>query len=236
MTGWTELARTTTQNGDVLVLRECAGVVEIRCNGWDLMSNRAHHSEEELARLACARLADAARDPLSVAMPRVLIGGLGMGFTLRAALDVLPITARILVAELLPAVIAWNRGPLADLAHRPLDDPRVSVVCADVAAVLADVRDGFDAVLLDVDNGPGAVMLAENQPLYQSEGLRVLRAALRPGGVLAVWSADRAAGFEDALSAAGFDWDSAEVAARGAADDPRHSIYLARIIGPRSAR
>jgi spermidine synthase len=214
---WTELARTRTAAGDELVLRERAGAFEIRCNGWELMSNRAHHSESALARLACAGRRGQAR---------VLIGGLGMGYTLRAALDGLDASARVVVAELLPEVVAWNHGPLAPLAGRPLADARVSVECRDVAAVLGERPGGFDAVLLDVDNGPEAVMLPGNRGLYGAKGLALMRAALRPGGVLAVWSADRSAAFEACLTAAGWRWTATEVPARGGPDDPRHTVYL----------
>jgi spermidine synthase len=214
---WTELARTRTAGGEELVLRGRGSVFEIRCDGWELMSSRAHHSESALARLGCARLAGAAR---------VLIGGLGMGYTLRAALDALDASARVVVAELLPEVVAWNRGPLAPLAGRPLADGRVSVEYRDVAAVLGERRGAFDAVLLDVDNGPEAVMLAGNRGLYGAEGLALMRAALLAGGVLAVWSADRSAAFEARLTAAGWRWTATQVPARGGPDDPRHTIYL----------
>jgi spermidine synthase len=218
MQPWIELSQARTAAGDTLVLRQRGGIFEIRCNGWDLMSNRAHHSEETAAALACA--------PLTAPAPRVLIGGLGMGYTLRAALDRLPATARVIVAELLPAVIAWNRGPLAPLAGHPLDDPRVAVMCGDVAVVL-EQADRFDAIVLDADNGPDAVMLAGNQRLYSCEGLRVARQRLCPGGTLAVWSADRSPGFERRLAATGFEWRSTDVPARGDPADPHHIIYLA---------
>lgn len=222
MQAWTELARTRTAGGDELVLRERAGVFEIRCNGWELMSNRAHHSESVLARLACAGRTGAGL----AGAARVLIGGLGMGYTLRAALDGLDASARVVVAELLPEVVAWNHGPLALMAGQPLADVRVSVECRDVAAVLSEQPGGFDAVLLDVDNGPEAVMLPGNRGLYGAEGLALMRAALRPGGVLAVWSADRSAAFEVCLTAAGWRWTATEVPARGGPDDPRHTVYL----------
>lgn len=149
-----------------------------------------------------------------------------MGFTVRAALDVLPAAADIVVAELLPEVIAWNRGVLASLAHRPLDDPRVSVTCADVALLLRP--DSFDAILLDVDNGPGAVMLRGNVSLYSPEGLQRMQRALRHAGVLAVWSASPSPLFEQILREAGLQWDRTDVPARGTEDDPLHSIYRAR--------
>ena len=169
MQGWRELARATSAASDELVLRERAGTYEIRCNGWELVSNRAHYSEQSMARITCEKL--------RVAAPRLLIGGLGMGFTLRAALDHLPAEAEVIVAELLPDIIAWNRGVLAPLAGRPLDDRRVTVERADVADMLR--ADAFDAILLDVDNGPDAVMLRGNASLYSTEGLRRLRGALR---------------------------------------------------------
>lgn len=214
---WHELARAVTACGDELVLRERAGTFEIRCNGWDLMSNRAHHSEQWMARTACERLPTGA--------PRVLIGGLGMGFTLRAALDVLPAAAQVVVAELLPEIIAWNRGVLASLAHRPLDDPRVCVACADVAELLQP--DSFDAIVLDVDNGPDAVMLRGNAALYAPEGVQRMQRALRAGGVLAVWSASPSPLFEQILRKVGLRWERDDIPARGAEGDPLHSIYSA---------
>jgi spermidine synthase len=221
MDGWTELACAHTSTGDLLSLRERAGHVELRCNGWELMSNRAHQSEEALAILACAQITATA--------PRVLIGGLGFGYTLSAALRHLPESARVTVAELLPEVIAWNRGPLAAFAGHPLTDPRVSVACADITALLSAAAEpaSFDAILLDTDNGPDAVMLAANASLYRPETLRLIHRALRPAGILAVWSADPSPRFEHNLRGAGFQWRSQDVPARGAPDDPLHTIYLA---------
>ena len=220
MYSWTELSRSQTSTGDLLVLRERAGCIELRCNGWDLMSNRAHHSEEALAALACSRIVATA--------PSVLIGGLGFGYTLRAVLDHLPPDGHVVVAELLPEVIAWNRGPLAPLAGHPLDDPRVTVACADILnLVRATAAARFDAILLDTDNGPDAVMLAGNATLYAEEGLHWLRRALRPHGTLAVWSADRSPGFAARLRAAFAHAEAHDVPARGDPDDPLHTIYLA---------
>jgi spermidine synthase len=222
MEPWTELAQARGPDGETLVLRRRGGVFEIRCDGWELMSNRAHHSERTLGRLGCQAL----RGSGAAGAPRVLIGGLGMGFTLRAALDVLPAGARVTVTEIFAEVAEWNRFPLASLAGRPLDDPRVELCHADVAARLDAAA--FDAILLDVDNGPDAAILARNASLYSDAGLRRLRGALLPGGLLAVWSADRSPGFEARLTAGGLNWQRVEVAARGAADDPRHTLYLAR--------
>jgi len=216
MMPWTELANARMPDGGELTLRHCNGIFEIRCNGWELMSNRAHRSEEAMARLACAELP---------AAPRVLIGGLGMGYTLRAALNTLPDAARVIVAELVPDIIEWNRGPLATLAGRPLDDARVRVHCGDVADLLAD--GDFDAILLDLDNGPAAPIYRCIPRLYQHDGLALARRSLAAGGVLAVWSADRSEAFETALAACGFAWRGVEVSVRGD-DGPWHMIYLAR--------
>jgi spermidine synthase len=161
--------------------------------------------------------------------PHVLIGGLGLGYTLRAALDHLPPAARITVAELLPEIIALNRGPLAPFAGYPLADPRVSVACADIATLLRTAAPTtFDAILLDTDNGPDAVMLQGNAALYQPNSLRLIGRALRLAGTLAVWSADRSPTFEATLRASGFHCLAHDVPARGAPEDPLHTIYLAR--------
>jgi spermidine synthase len=200
------------------VLRRRGGIFEIRCDGWDLMSNRAYHSEQMLGRLACTGLAGAAR---------VLIGGLGMGYTLRAALDALPAAACVTVVEMFAQVVDWNRGLLAGLAGRPLDDARVAVCRADVATLLDEAA--FDAILLDVDNGPDAAMLADNATLYTTKGLHRLRAALTPGGRLAVWSADPSPRFEARMTECGLDWQRTDVAARGAPDDPLHTLYMAQV-------
>ncbi len=220
METWTELERATLASGDTLVLRERAGVFEIRCNGWDLMSSRAHASEERMAREALALLAGRTR-------PRILIGGLGMGFMLRAALDAAPGDARIEVAEIAPEIVAWNRGPLAPLAGRPLDDPRVTMRIGDVADVLGQ-GGPWDAILLDTDNGPGAIMLAGNAALYAREGLLAARGALARGGVLALWSADRSLAFEAILEGAGVDWRVVETPAAAGRAEPLHALYFIR--------
>ena len=215
---WVEVASARTGAGDELILRRRGERFEIRCNGAELMANRAHHSEEELARLALAGALAAA--------PVVLIGGLGMGYTLRAALDVLPDRADVTVAEALPEIVAWNRGPLAALAGRPLEDARVRVMVGDVGEMLRRSAD-LDAVILDVDNGPDALSLAANGQLYTLEGLALIRGALAPKGTLALWSSSRSASFERRLAGAGFDWRVVAVPARGMAGDPDHAIYLA---------
>ena len=216
---WRELARASGPGGECLLLRCRGDEVEIRCQGWDLISNRAYHSEQALGRLGCVGLV------WEGGGPRVLIGGLGMGFTLRAALDVLPAGACVTVAELFADVVRWNRTMLAPLAGAPLDDPRVTVRCADVAALLQPAA--YDAILLDVDNGPDAAMLKGNAALYTVAGLARLRAALAGEGRLAVWSADRSPGFEARLDEVGLCWRGVELPARGRPGDPLHTLYIA---------
>ncbi|MFC5847960.1 hypothetical protein [Deinococcus petrolearius] len=162
------------------------------------MNSRMHASEDALAELGCAPV-------LARPAPRVLIGGLGMGFTLAAALRVLGPDARVTVAELVPDVVEWNRGELGACAGRPLDDPRAAAVVGDVAARLRAAPGELDAVLLDVDNGPGGLTSESNGWLYSAAGLRAAHAALRPGGTLAVWSAHAAPAFTARFRKAGFE-------------------------------
>jgi spermidine synthase len=150
-----------------------------------------------------------------------------MGYTLRASLDSLPEEAEVVVAEVFPEVVAWCRGPLAELASAPLDDSRVRVEALDVWAVLEADSACFDAILLDVDNGPQALTLSSNQRLYEGRGLDLLADRLRTGGVLGVWSADPDPGFERRLRQAGFEVEAHQVAAHTGRDDPRHTIFVA---------
>lgn len=192
----------------------------IMVNGAELMNSRAHGSEDALAELACVRMA---KHP----SPRVLIGGLGMGYTTAAALRRLEPAARVVVAELVPAVVEWNRGPLSDLAGHPLQDSRVMVREIDVAKVLQAEQGGYDAILLDVDNGPEGMTSKRNDWLYSRAGLAAAHAALRPGGVLAVWSAGPDQLFAKRLAHAGFEVDEVRVRARGQKGGERHTIWLA---------
>ena len=212
------LGRTRTDDGTELVLYHRDGSFQIRVNGLELMTSRAHGSEDALARLACDGLRAAAA-------PMVLVGGLGMGFSLRAALDVLPPAARVEVIEVFPAVVEWCQGPLAHLASRPLDDPRVSVVVANVATVVARSSSSFDAVLLDVDNGPDALTLQANAWLYQRAGLDSICRVLRPGGVVGIWSASPDAAFARRLRQAGLSVRCKTVRAREG-KGPTHTIFL----------
>ena len=193
----------------------------ILANGKSLMSSRMHGSEEALAAFACER----AR---RLEEPCVLIGGLGMGFTLRATLDLLPRDATVIVAELVPAVVEWNRGPLAQLAGEPLKDRRVKIAIEDVAVTLASRAGQFDAVMLDVDNGPAAFTGSGNDGLYDDRGIAVAYAALKMEGVLAVWSAREDRKFEQRLRHGRFDVEVQRVRGRLKKGGPRHTIFLGR--------
>ncbi len=219
--------QSTTRDGQSLVLYHRDGAYQIRVDGMELMSSRAHGSEAALAKLTREALA-------KVPAPTILIGGLGMGFTLRAALDCFPPEARIVVAEVFEEVVKWNRGPLAHLAGRPLADARVRLRRADVAEVLDEGP--FDAVLLDVDNGPQAFTLEDNARLYEARGIARVRDSLTASGVLSLWSAGDEPAFERGLKRAGFRVRRVRVPARGRGGGPRHTIYVATKSQPRRRR
>ena len=197
MKKWNLLDQASTPDGKAISLLEQDGGYLIRVNRAELMSTRQHSSEELLARLACEPVKARPR-------PRVLIGGLGFGFTLRAALAVLGPDATVVVAEILPAVIAWNRNPAYPFAADAMTDPRVIVRKQDVAEAIGASRRVFDAIALDVDNGPNPLTTDDNFQLYDSTGLQRARAALRPGGCLALWSAAPDPAFERLMAGAGF--------------------------------
>ncbi len=186
----------------------------------ELMSSRVHGSEIALAERTCAKLSAAPN-------PRLLIGGLGMGFTLAAALNVLGPRAQVVVCELVPAVLSWNRGVLGELTGHPLADPRVSVREGDVARILRSEERAYDAILLDVDNGPDGLTRKQNDWLYELTGLSAAYTALKLGGVLAVWSAGPDRKFSQRLRKLGFDVDEERVRAHGS-KGARHLIWLAR--------
>ncbi len=190
-------------------------------NGNELMSTRLSGSEEALAVLTCERLRVGAA-------PHLLIGGYGMGFTLRAALAALGSTARVTLAEIVPEIIGWARGPMATLTAGCLDDPRVHLVSGDVAALIAASTHCFDAILLDVDNGPDGLMRSANDQLYSKRGLALAKAALKNGGILAIWSAAPDAAFTRRLKDAGFKVDETPVRARSNGKGARHVIWFAR--------
>jgi spermidine synthase len=219
---WELLGATRTPDGEDLSLTRQGSEYVILASGKPLMSSRMHGSEEALAAFGCrdARLRDE---------PCVLVGGLGMGFTLRATLDLLPPAALVVVAELVPAVVDWNRGPLGPLAGDPLKDLRVRIEIGDVAATIRASADRFDAMLLDVDNGPAAFTATHNTRLYDDRGLAAARAALKPGGTLAIWSAWDDRRFEQRLKYGGFTVQVERVRARLKKGGPRHTIFLGHL-------
>ncbi len=186
----------------------------------ELMSSRMSGSEEALAVMSCERL-----DHLPA--PHMLIGGYGMGFTLRSALAALGADAQLTVAELVPEIIQWARGPMVELAAGCLDDPRVRLIEGDVVAIIAEATGTYDAILLDVDNGPDGLTRNGNDRLYSMKGLAAAKTALKPGGILAVWSAAPDTAFAKRLSAAGFSVEEIAVRARSNGKGPRHVIWFA---------
>jgi spermidine synthase len=214
------LGQTETPDGVDLKLTRRGNEYIILANGKSLMSSRMHGSEEALATLGCRR----AR---MIERPSVLIGGLGMGFTVRAALDFLPCDAHVAVAELVLGVVEWNRGPLGSLADHPLKDKRLRVEVNDVGNILRSNPNRFDTVLLDVDNGPNAFSSENNARLYNDHGLADARTALKAGGVLAVWSAREDRKFEQRLRYCGFVVEVERVRARLKKGGPHHVIFLA---------
>jgi spermidine synthase len=216
-----------TPAGEPISLAREGGHLIVRVRGVSLMSSAVHGSEEQMAEVACRPL----RERPGV---RVLVGGLGMGFTLRAALDALALDAEVVVAELVPVVAEWNRGVLGDLAKRPLDDPRTRLVVGDVSAIVREAasrehESRFDAILLDVDNGPDALTAEGNRWLYELAGLKDLRAALRPSGTVVFWSAFESPRFEATLRG-GFDVEVIATRARAnVKKGSRHTLYVGRV-------
>ena len=221
MIRWEKLDSAKVPGGEAeLRLMRRGAEYSIMSGAIELMNSRLGGSEEALATLAWARLQGRPN-------PRLLIGGLGMGFTLRAALSVLPPSARIDVAELSPAVIAWAHGPMSAVFAGCLEDPRVTIREGDVAPMIEAANAAYDAILLDVDNGPGGLGRPANDDLYDLPGLAAARRALRPGGVLAVWSAAPDEAFTRRLGRAGFIADAVPVRAGRRGRGARHTIWLA---------
>jgi spermidine synthase len=221
MIPWEKLdtARVPGTDGELRLMRR-GTEFSIMLGTNELMNSRLSGSEAALATLAAKKIE-------AVAKPHVLIGGLGMGFTLRAALAVLGGGARIVVSELVPAVVAWARGPMAKIFGDSLSDPRVSIRQMDVTEIIRSQRSKFDAILLDVDNGPEGLTRQANDALYNSSGLKAARAALRPGGVLAVWSSGPNASFSKRVAAVGFEVNEVQVRATGRGGGARHIIWIA---------
>ncbi|MDA1082255.1 MAG: spermidine synthase [Gemmatimonadetes bacterium] len=219
------LGEALTPDGTLLELFRHDGAYLIRAGGIELMSSRRHLSEDRLAEVACAPLRD-------VSPARVLIGGLGLGFTLRAALRELPDDAEVVVAELLAEVIEWNANPSYDLSAEAMNDPRVHIVQGDVLSVLRANPGGFDAIMLDTDNGPDGMLMSENKSLYSERGIGVTMAALRAGGVIAYWSVSEDLSFVGELQRSKLSVEAIRVRAHDTAG-PMHEIYLARPTGKR---
>ncbi|MEO1922782.1 MAG: spermidine synthase [Sphingomonadaceae bacterium] len=218
------IATAEIPGGDTLTLVSHGRDFIIMLGRDELMGTRMQFSEEQLAVLALAELD--AKDP------RVLIGGYGMGFTYRAALAAVGEDGELVVAEIVPEILDWAKGPLQHLTGNTLDDPRGEVVICDVAALIDDANDGtcekFDAILLDVDNGPEGIVRDQNSRIYTRTGLAKAREALNPGGILSVWSAAPDHKFTKRLKDAGFDVEVREVRARPNNKGPRHTIWFAR--------
>lgn len=210
----------TTPDGETIKLVEHAGDHIVTVRGVTLMASSAYHSEVRAAEIACEGLAERPG-------ARVLVGGLGMGHTLRAVLDHVASDARVVVSELLPAIVAWNRGPLGPLAGHPLDDPRVEVLVGDVVAHLEARPEPYDAIVLDIDNGPEPLTIGANGRLYGDSGLADVRNALVRGGTVVIWSAFRCAPFPAALRGAGFEPEVVRCRARGK-KGPRYTLYVGR--------
>lgn len=220
MIPWVQLdSAKTPDGGQELRLKRRGTEFSIMLGTNELMNSRLSGSEEALAKLSCERIAGHSR-------PTILIGGLGMGFTLRAALTELANDAGIVVAELVPAVVAWARGPMAEIFDGCLDDPRVTIQETDVGQLIRSRPAAWDAILLDVDNGPEGIVHKSNDALYSVQGLSAARAALRPSGVLAVWSQGPDSGFTRRLKQAGFAVEEVSTRANGKRG-ARHVIWIA---------
>jgi len=218
---WTQLASADIPDGGgELRLKQRGQEFSIMLGTTELMNSRLSGSEKALATLSCDRIKN---HPA----PHVLIGGLGMGFTLRATQAELGPDARITVAELVPAVVEWARGPMAAVYGNSLDDPRLSIIETDVGRLIRSARGSYDAMLLDVDNGPEGLTRKSNDSLYNFSGLRAARTALRPGGVLAVWSSAPDHDFTWRLREVGFAVEEVRVRANGSGGGARHIIWVA---------
>jgi spermidine synthase len=204
---------------DTLRLIQRGTEFSIMLGNNELMNSRLSGSEKALATLACAKI-------IPRTAPRILIGGLGMGFTLRAALAELPDNAEVVVAELVPAVVAWAKGPMAEHHGDSLSDPRTKIIVTDVAKLIRESDASYDTILLDVDNGPDGLTKNANDHLYSNDGLGRAWAALRADGILAIWSAAPDKAFAARFNAAGFDIEEIEVRAHKGKSGARHIIWL----------
>ncbi len=220
MIPWSHIDTAQVPGGGELRLLRRGAEFSIKLGANELMNSRLSATEQALATIACEKIKSRER-------PRILIGGLGMGFTLRAALVVLGKQAQIIVAELVPAVVAWARGPMAEMFGDSLTDPRVRIREEDVGDPIRRARSDYDAILLDVDNGPEGMTRAANDRLYDLDGLAASYMALRPGGVLAVWSSRPDPKFTARLRKTGFDVVENPVRAKGPQGGAQHFIWTA---------
>jgi len=227
MLPWITLDESRNPDGTVLTLARRGTEWEVCVDGAVLMSSRAHGSEEDLARLAFAKVGHA---------KTVLIGGLGLGFSLRATLDLLGPRGRVVVAEQSPAVVEWNRTHVSSLAGRPLADPRVTVRMGDVRQRIAEARAVYDLILLDVDNGPAALIHDANARLYDAAGIVACHVALKGGGALSVWATGPDDGYVRRLQRGGFDASAVRVAPRPGAGGRKHVVFVAVKTAPRGKR
>ena len=223
MIPWERLDRVQVPgNGGEMVLYRRGKEYSIRLGHYELMNSRVYGSEDALADLACAKLGPRPGT-------RILVGGLGMGYTVASALRHLEDDGRIVVAELVPDVVKWNCGVLSELAGRPLEDERVTVRIGDVAVVIREQGGAYDAILLDVDNGPAGLTRKDNNWIYSEDGLAAAYAALKPAGVLAVWSTGPERIFTRRLNRVGFIVSEVRVRSRGAQGGSQHVIWLAQV-------
>lgn len=229
MIPWIVLDTAKIPGGGELRLKQRGTEFSIMLGTNELMNSRLSGSEEALAKLSCERIGGRGK-------PKILIGGLGMGFTLRAALALLGKDARVVVAELVPEVVAWARGPMTELFAGSLDDPRVEVVEGDVGRLIRDGKGTYDAILLDVDNGPEGLSRDANDSLYSYAGLHAARSALKPGGVLTVWSQGPDRAFTRRLHESGFAVDEVKVRASTKGGGARHVIWVAANGGASAAK
>jgi spermidine synthase len=219
MKPWITVGEALSPDGTRLELVEHDGEYIIRADDLPLMSTRMHFSEIELARLVCNKLRPGAK---------VMIGGLGLGYTLRAALDLIPKDGKAVQVELVPEVIEWNKGPLARFAEHPLDDKRTELVQNDVSKVIKNARNEYDSIMLDVDNGPSPLVSERNAWLYTDHGLGAIRSALKNGGRVAIWSADDEPRFISRMKRNGFRAQKHEIQAHKGKGGIRHLIFTGR--------
>ena len=219
MKPWITVGEALSPDGTRLELVEHDGEYIIRADDLPLMSTRMHFSEIELARLVCNKLRPGAK---------VMIGGLGLGYTLRAALDLIPKDGKAVQVELVPEVIEWNKGPLAQFAEHPLDDKRTELVQNDVSKVIKNARNEYDSIMLDIDNGPSPLVSERNAWLYTDHGLGAIRSALKNGGRVAIWSADDEPRFVSRMKRNGFRAQKHEIQAHKGKGRIRHLIFTGR--------